>query len=135
MGSIGTTIIDKMLDHYFGDVALTPPASFDVALSTTQPADDGTGVTEPAGGSYARASSTNDATHWPNSSARSKQNGVAITFPAPTGSWGTCGWFAIYEGGTSNFVGWGQLAVARAIDATSAAPSFAPGTLIIQAPA
>ena len=134
MGRLGDTTIDAVMDLLFGAQAYTPAASYDIALSTTQPANDGTGVTEPAGGGYARVQVTNDLTHWPAASGRQKSNGVAIAFPTATGDWGTIGWFAIYDHGTSTFRGWGALAVARHVTSTSAPATFDIGALVINGP-
>lgn len=43
---------DATLNHLFGKAAYTAPTIY-VGLSTTQPAEDGTGVTEPSAGGYA----------------------------------------------------------------------------------
>lgn len=135
MGRLSDATVDGLLDLVFGDVTYTPASSYDIALSTTQPNNDGTGVTEPGGGiGYSRVAVTNDTTHWPAASGRQKSNGVAIAFGTPTGDWGVIGWFAIYDHGTSTFRGWGALAVSRHITSTSAPATFDIGALVINAP-
>lgn len=83
------------------------PASWFLALSTTTPADDGTGFSEPVGGAYARVSIVNNLTNFPAASSSagvtSKQNGTKFTFPNPTGAWGLIthfGFFTTLTGGT-----------------------------------
>lgn len=55
----------------------------------TTPAGDGSGGTEVSGGSYARVSFTDNSTMFPAAASRSKKNGAALTFAAPTADWGT----------------------------------------------
>lgn len=93
-----------ILDSQFGSGS---PATWYFGLSTTQPNDDGTGFTEPSGGAYARVAKTNNATNFPAaatvSGVTSKSNGTKITFPDPTASWGSVGWYGIFtasSGGT-----------------------------------
>lgn len=93
-----------VLDALFGSGS---PATWYVGLSTTAPNDDGTGFTEPSGGSYARVAKTNNSTNFPAAATvggvSSKSNGTAITFPNPTGNWGNLIWYGFFtasSGGT-----------------------------------
>lgn len=86
------------------------PATWYIGLSTTQPNDDGTGFTEPVGGSYARKAVTNNVTNWPAAATvggvTTKANGTKITFVDPTGTWGSAvawGAFLASSGGTPEF--------------------------------
>lgn len=97
-----------ILDSIFGSGS---PATWYVGLSTTLPSDDGSGFTEPVGFSYARVAKTNNVTNWPaaaTSSGRTiKVNGTKITWPDPTGAWGTLvavGFFTASSGGTPEIV-------------------------------
>lgn len=84
------------------------PATVYAGLSTTTPASDGTGVTEPSGFAYARVAITNNATNFPAASGSggsiTKSNGTAIAWPqASGGSWGTPTYVPLYSvatGGT-----------------------------------
>jgi hypothetical protein len=135
MGRLSDATMNAMLDLMFGTGhAGIFPASYDVALSTTAPTNAGTNVTEPSGNAYARVSVPNDDAHWPPAVSRQKSNGTAITFPQPTGSWGTVTHFAIYDGGTSTFRAWGALQTPRSIDATSDPPTFAISALVVNGP-
>jgi len=94
-------------DSQFGGGATTwAPATWFVGLSTTTPAGDGTGFTEPVGGSYARVSVTNNATNFPaaitTAGVTTKTNGIKFTFANPTGTWGLMiymGFFVASSGG------------------------------------
>ena len=70
----------------FGALAAAPPIY--VGLSSTAPAEDGTGVTEPSTGSYVRvatsAATWNAAT---NADPSVVSNAAAITFPTATADW------------------------------------------------
>ena len=112
------TIKEQLLDNMLGDAANTPLAQTPIyiGLSTTDPGSDGTGFTEPTGGAYARQSSTNDATNWPDSSSGQKSNGAVIQYPVATAAWGTIthwGIFLAVSGGTP--VAWGELDTPRAV--------------------
>lgn len=103
----------KIADSQFGGGATTwAPATWYLGLSTTTPADDGTGFSEPVGGSYARVTCTNNSTNFPPASApggvTQKVNGAKFTFPNPTGNWGAIthfGFFTAASGGTPEWVG------------------------------
>lgn len=98
-----------VLDMLFGS---GNPTTWWLGLSTTQPNDDGTGFTEPVGAGYARVTVTNNATNFPPATTvageTKKANGTKLTFPNPTGNWGTSslghyGWFTASTGGTPDF--------------------------------
>lgn len=71
-----------------------------IALFTSNPGEAFSG-TEVSGGSYARVSSTNNSTNWPDASGGSKSNGTSITFPSATGSWGAVTHWAIMDASTA----------------------------------
>lgn len=81
----------NVLDAIFGDRAGTftvPWSALYVGLSSTTPAEAGTGVTEPSGGSYARVQVTAAIMDAATSADPSvKDNGTAITFPTATADW------------------------------------------------
>jgi len=81
----------KILNYVLGlTPAIAPPATYYVGLSTTAIAADGTGITEPAGGDYARAAIANDKTDLSIASAVSSvNNAVAVSLTTSTGDWGT----------------------------------------------
>jgi hypothetical protein len=131
VASFDPTTRNLFLDLMFGDDHGSAfPSSYDIALSQTQPTDNGSNVTEPAD-TYARVQVPNDTAHWPDASGQLKRNGQDITFPQPMGSWGTVGWFAIYDHGTSTFRGWGAFTIPLLIGAHSEAPSIDAGMLVV----
>ena len=113
---------EKILKHIFGLGTFTKPSSVYVGLATATISDTTTGttVTEPSGGSYARVALTNNATNWPAAAGTptTKKNGVVITFPEATASWGTVTHFFIADVATAgNILVYGQLSASKVIDA------------------
>ena len=138
-----TNYLDQALvTEVFGAVAYTVPADVYVALSTTTPVQaEGTATpywnfTEPSGSGYARVTVANNTTSWvaagtQPSTGYEVDNGVAITFPSATGSWGTVTYFGIFDAATAgNLLGFGALTTSQAI-ASGDTPSFAVGALTI----
>jgi hypothetical protein len=105
----------ELLDHVLGNSAYSAPATLYFALYTVAPTDAG-GGTEVTGGSYARASHTNNLTNWP--SANPKQNAVAITFAQATADWGTVVAFAIHgaASGDAQMLYWGDLTASKSVE-------------------
>lgn len=88
------------------------PATWYLGTSTTTPADDGTGFTEPVGNNYARVAVTNNSTNFPAASTAdnvtTKINGAKVTFPVPSGPWNPqtyWGWFTASTGGVPQYTG------------------------------
>jgi hypothetical protein len=91
---------------------------------------------EPSGGAYAREASTNNTTDWPAPSGgnpATSQNGVAITFPSTTGSWGQLAGFILLDALTGgNGWMWGVLSAASEVaTVVGVAPQFAIDSLTI----
>lgn len=123
----------KLLDLVFSSAAYSIPATLYCGLYTVTPNDDGTGGTEVTGGSYARVSITNNATNFPAASGGNpsiKSNGVSLTFPVATGSWGTVVGVGIFDASTSgNLLAWNSLVgVSYDYTATTADLFTAPGS-------
>lgn len=124
-------------DSQFGGGATTwAPATWHVGLSTTTPAGDGSGFTEPVGGSYARVALTNNATNFPaattSAGTTSKSNGTAITFTNPTGNWGLIthfGFFVATSGGTVEY--WFKLDSSITVNSGNTPVQFDIGQLIM----
>jgi len=131
MGSFGDFLENELLDHVFGAAAYAAPATLYMALSTADPLDDGSGLNEPVGGAYARASVTNDLTEWPAAAAGSKSNANQITFPTATALWGTVTHFAIMDAASGgNMLAHGSLTTPKTIDPGDTA-SFAASDVTI----
>lgn len=96
-------------DSQFGGGATTwAPATWYFGLSITQPNDDGSNFTEPVAAAYARVAMVNNATNFPPAATvagvTTKSNGVAITFPNPTGLWGLIIYWGCFIGPTGGVV-------------------------------
>jgi len=134
-GSKSNYLENAILDHVLGGGDYTRPATVYVALftdSNTQTQRDAGTVTEVSGSAYARVAVTNNSTNWPAASGGSKSNGTAITFPTPTGSWGTVTAFGIYDASTAgNLLYHADLTASQAV-ASGNTVSFAVGALIVQ---
>jgi len=126
---MNTTYFLKMASGtLFGKVA-TPviPSTYYVGVSTTTPNTDGTGVTEPSGGSYARVAISNDGTSFnvpdSNGLVTNKQD---LVFPESTTNWGIVTNYVIYDSLTNgNLLMYGALTSSRSVEAIT--------TLIIKA--
>ena len=122
-----------LLDEVFGGVNYTPPATLYIGLSSTAPAEGGTGITEPTAASYARVAVTNNLTNWPATGTDgTKSNGTAITFPQAAEDWGpNITHFFIADAATAgNILASGSLSVAKTIGVADTA-SFGAGSLTI----
>jgi hypothetical protein len=82
-------------------------------LSTSTPNEDGTGVTEPSGGAYARV--TVAPAVMGDAAAGSISNVSAVTWPQATASWGTVTYVVIYDAASG-----GNLRLALALTASKA---------------
>jgi len=132
MGRLSDTYADLVLDLIFSKATNDAAATYYFGLSSTLPANDGTNVTEPSTGSYARVAVTNDATNFPASASRAKANGTVITFPVATADWvagADLTHFVVYDAASAgNFVGWGALTLPVAVLSGTQA-SFPAGDL------
>ena len=128
MGSMSDYLEDAVLNHIFGKSSYTPPTIY-VGLSTADPLDDGSGLAEPSGGSYARVATS--ASDWTTASGGSISNANEITFPQATGDWGTITHFALFDAATGgNMLYHGALTTSKNPTAGDTA-SFAPGDLTV----
>jgi len=75
---------NSVLDHVVGKTAYTSPTVY-IGLSSTTPAEDGTNVTEPSTGSYARVSTA--AGDWNAAAAGATANANAVTFAQASADW------------------------------------------------
>ena len=120
-----------ILNSLFGGSVLTPPNILYFGLSTTTISENGSGITEPIGNGYTRVSVNNNTTSFPTTATSQKNNGVTITFPSSTGSWGEIVDFFISDslvGG--NILCYGTLAIPKNVTSGDIL-SFAIGNLTI----
>jgi hypothetical protein len=140
MGALSDARAAAVLNALFNGGALGAPATYYVALSTTQPNDDGSNVTEPSGSSaagYARAAVVKNTTNFPTTSGRSISNAVDIVYPDPDpgDDWGVIGWYALYSAATGGtFQGWGAFGDTFHPTESTTGPVLPAGSVIIFAP-
>jgi hypothetical protein len=106
-GNVFDSIANALLDHVRGKTSYTMPDNY-LALSSTIPNNDGTNITEPSGGSYARVqvqgADLNAA------SSRIGDNSAEKSFPAATADWGEMLAWVQFDASTGgNGVQWGLL--------------------------
>ena len=105
--SLELTVLDALL----GAGATLLGASVDIALSTADPLEDGSGLAEPSGNGYARVTVNNDGAAWGAASTGGDGKGVkanagTITFPAASGgAWGLISHWAIIDTGVVKLKG------------------------------
>ncbi len=122
----------------------TGPATVYVALMTTVDNDAGSAKVEVSGGSYARVAVTSSLANWAGTqsagsttassgSSGTTSNNNAITFPAPTGNWGSIVAAEIYDASSGgNPLLYGSLGTPKTVNNGDPAPSFAAGALQFQ---
>lgn len=136
-GGCSDYLANMLADFIFRGQAFTFPTPMYAALLTAAPSNAG-GGTEVAGGvGYARVSYAGSLANWAGtqsagSTVASTGTGgqtspnAAVTFPAPTGSWGTVGWVAWYDASSSgNLLFWAPLSASKTVPSGGSAPSFA----------
>jgi hypothetical protein len=98
-----------ILDHVFGGVSYSAPATLYLALYTVAPDDTG-GGTEVSGGSYARQTVAFTV------SGDTASNNAAVEFPTATGTWGTVVAVGVFDALTSgNLLAYGNLTASKTI--------------------
>ena len=118
MGSFTNTYEDKILNHILKNTELTQPTNIYLALSTADPTEDGSGISEPSGNGYARALVNT----WNAASNRQTANTNDINFNTATGSWGTITHWALYDDLTAgNIIAHGSFNVSKTINAGNTA--------------
>jgi len=87
MNGLVKWVRSALLNHLFGKATMTPPTIY-VGLSSTTPTSDGTNITEPTEGGYARVATT--AADWNiavDGDPCVVDNANAFTFPRALGIW------------------------------------------------
>lgn len=123
---------NKVVDWMLRGQTFTPPTSTYFALFTACPTD-AAGGTEVSGGNYARVALASSLANWAGtqgagttvaSSGTGGQtsNNIAVTFPAPTASWG------VFDASSAgNLLIYAPLTINKTINNGDAAPSFPAG--------
>ncbi|ETR66384.1 MAG: hypothetical protein OMM_12858 [Candidatus Magnetoglobus multicellularis str. Araruama] len=108
---------NKIADHLFGSTSLGLPSTWYVAVSSTAPQADGTGVTEPTDGAYTRIAITNNKTNFGSAVAGTLSNLVEKSFPESTIDQGTLTHWVIYDALTGgNYWYYGELTNSRNVE-------------------
>ncbi len=122
---------NKILDQVFGGSSFSPPSILYVGLSTGASNKAGT-ISEPSGGGYNRVAITSSLTNFPAAASGTKSNNAAISFPAPTASWGTIQSVLIADAATGgNVIAMADLTQPKPINSGGSAPTIAVGSLYI----
>lgn len=130
-GSFSDYLENELLDHIFKTGAFTVPTNLYLALSTSDPLDSSTGITEPSSTlGYARLIHNT----WDVAAAGATENTGAITFAAATGNWGSITHVAIFDSltstGSNNMLVHADLDTAKSVNSGDTA-EFAAGAMDI----
>lgn len=134
---------NKTIDSFFRAQTPVTPATIYIELATSSATAQACG-TEVSGGSYARQAVTSALANWAGTqgagtttassnatgSSGTTSNNNAITFPAPTATWGTVVAFCGMDAPTGgNLLFYAPLTTPKTVNNGDAAPSFAAGAL------
>lgn len=123
MGAMTDYLVDAVLDDLFRSSAYSKPANYYVGLTVSG--------TEVSGGSYARVAVAKGDASFTAPASRGVKNAGTITFPAPTGNWGTVDGAAIWDASSGgNKLISGTLTTPRTINNGDGAPSFQANQLV-----
>jgi hypothetical protein len=130
-GFLTDLVNNKVLDCFFGGVAIASPPTLYVGLSLTKSYKGGY-VSEPVGGSYSRVAVPNDLTHFLAASGGTKSNATAIAFPSPSAGWGSILSVFIADASSGgNVLAMADLPAARTINSGDPAPTIAVNALFL----
>lgn len=102
-GAIFTGLADTVLNSLFRAQALSQPTHVKIALSTSTPADAGTGITEPVGNNYSQK--TFDTWNTATGNPETATNNGDLVMATPSGSWGLITYAVLYLDTTPAFYG------------------------------
>lgn len=141
MSAMSDYLENSLIDQLFRGQSAPTTSTLYVGLLTSAPSDTG-GGTEVSGNAYARASVASSLANWAGtqsagSTAASSgtsgttSNNNAVTFPTPTGTWGTVTHFGIYDASSGgNLLFYGTLTIAKTINEADTV-TFPAGSLAI----
>lgn len=142
-GALSDYLENKLIDTLLRGQIYTMPATVYVALATTAGSDAACG-TEVTGGSYARVAVTSSLANWSGTQSAGSttvstgtsgttSNNAAITFPAPTASWGQVVEYCVFDAASAGNLLWRTaLTAPKTINNGDAAPSFGIGAATFQ---
>ena len=141
MSAMSDYLENALVDQLFRGQSAPATSTLYVGLLTAAPSDSG-GGTEVSGNSYARVSVASSLANWAGtqgagttvaSSGTSGQtsNNNAVTFPTPSGTWGTVTHFGIWDAASAgNLLFYGTLTIAKTINQADTV-TFPAGSLSI----
>jgi len=141
MSALSNFLENRLVDQIFRAQAAPTTSTLHVGLYTAAPSDAG-GGTEVSGNAYARAAVTSSLANWAgtqsagSTTASTGSGGVtsnnnAITFPTPSGTWGTVTHFGIFDAASAgNLLFHGALTISKTINSGDTV-SFPAGTLTV----
>lgn len=95
MSAMSDHLENEILDHILSVGSYTMPSAVYLGLSVASMGDDASG-TELSGSGYARQAVTFSA-----ASGGTTSNSAAITFPTATGTWGSIGYWSLWDASSS----------------------------------
>ena len=108
---------NKVLKHLLGIAAWTQPPAVYLGLSSTTPARDGSNVTEPSGGGYARK--LINPSDWASVANSATENAVDLIFGTASATWlagANLVAFVLYDAASSgNFLGYKLIDAAKPV--------------------
>jgi hypothetical protein len=134
---------NRLLDALLRGQSYSMPTTVYVGLATST-GSDATCGTEVSGGSYARVAVTNSLANWAgsqssgstvvsNGTSGTTSNNNAITYPAPTGNWGSVVEVCVFDASSGgNLLFRTSLTASKTVNNGDAAPSFAAAALTFQ---
>lgn len=113
-GALSDYLENKLLDHILKTAEYSQPVNIYVALSKSDPGEDGEGLEEPSGMGYARKLHNT----WGAAADGATENVGEIEFTKATGLWGTITHFALFDAETGgNMLLYGSLDAPKIIKA------------------
>lgn len=110
MSAMSDHLENEILDHILSVGSYTMPSAVYLGLSVASMGDDASG-TELSGSGYARQAVTFSA-----ASGGTTSNSAAITFPTATGTWGSVGFWSLWDAASSgNMLLHGSFSAAKSI--------------------
>lgn len=110
MSAMSDHLENEILDHILSVGSYTMPSAVYLGLSVASMGDDASG-TELSGSGYARQAVTFSA-----ASGGTTSNSAAITFPTATGTWGSVGFWSLWDAASSgNMLLHGSFSAAKTI--------------------
>jgi len=141
MSAMSDYLENKLVDQLFRGQAAPTTTNLYVGLLTAAPSDTG-GGTEVSGNNYGRVTVASSLANWAGTQSAGSttassgtggqtSNNNAITFPTPSGTWGTVTHFGIYDATSGgNLLFYGALTISKTINQSDTV-TFPAGSLTI----